>query len=43
MGGGGEGVAPGLFIASHHLKVVGNEKEGGSGKWKMIDIGLGLW
>jgi hypothetical protein len=25
------------------LKVVGNEKEGGSGKWQMIDIGLGLW
>jgi hypothetical protein len=27
----------------HSLKVVGNEKEGGSGKWQMIDIGLGLW
>ncbi len=27
----------------HLLKVVGNEKEGGSGKWQMIDIGLGLW
>ncbi len=26
-----------------HLKVVGNEKEGGSGKWQMIDIGLRLW
>ncbi len=25
------------------LKVVGNEKEGRSGKWQMIDIGLGLW
>ncbi len=25
------------------LKVVGNEKEEGSGKWQMIDIGLGLW
>jgi hypothetical protein len=25
------------------LKVVGNEKEGGTGKWQMIDIGLGLW
>jgi hypothetical protein len=25
------------------LKVVGNEKEGGSGKWQMTDIGLGLW
>ncbi len=24
------------------LKVVGNEKEGGSGKWQMIGIGLGL-
>jgi hypothetical protein len=24
------------------LKVVGNEKEGGTGKWQMIDIGLGL-
>jgi len=28
---------------AHFLKVVGNEKEGGSGKWQMIDIGLGLW
>ncbi len=27
----------------HSLKVVGNEKEGGWGKWQMIDIGLGLW
>ncbi len=27
----------------HSLKVVGNEKEEGSGKWQMIDIGLGLW
>jgi hypothetical protein len=26
-----------------YLKVVGNEKEGGSGKWQMIDNGLGLW
>jgi hypothetical protein len=25
------------------LKVVGNEKEGRSGKWQIIDIGLGLW
>ncbi len=25
------------------LKVVGNEKEGGPGKWQIIDIGLGLW
>jgi hypothetical protein len=25
------------------LKVVGNEKKGRSGKWQMIDIGLGLW
>ncbi len=25
------------------LKVVGNEKEGGPEKWKMIDIYLGLW
>ncbi len=25
------------------LKVVGNEKEGGPGKWQMIDIGLGPW
>ncbi len=25
------------------LKVVGNEKEGGSVKGQMIDIGLGLW
>ena len=24
------------------LKVVGNEKEGGSGKWQIIGIGLGL-
>jgi hypothetical protein len=29
--------------ASLGLKVVGNEKEGGPGKWKMIDIYLGLW
>ncbi len=26
-----------------YLKVVGNEKEGGSGKWQMIDIYLRLW
>ncbi len=26
-----------------YLKVVGNEKVGGSGRWQMIDIGLGLW
>jgi hypothetical protein len=26
-----------------NLKVVGNEKEGGPGKWQMIDIYLGLW
>ncbi len=25
------------------LKVVGNEKEGGPGKWQMLDIYLGLW
>ncbi len=25
------------------LKVVGNEKWGGSGRWQMIDIGLGPW
>jgi hypothetical protein len=25
------------------LKVVGNEKEGGPGKWQVIDIYLGLW
>ncbi len=25
------------------LKVVGNEKEGGSERWQMIDIGLGQW
>ncbi len=31
---------PPSFLA---LKVVGNEKEGGSGKWQMIDICLGLW
>jgi hypothetical protein len=24
-----------------HLKVVGNEKEGGSGRWQMIGIGPG--
>jgi hypothetical protein len=30
-------------LTSSLLKVVGNEKEGGSGKWQMIDIGLGLW
>ncbi len=24
----------------HHLKVVGNEKEGGSRQWQMIGIGL---
>jgi hypothetical protein len=29
-------------LAILSLKVVGNEKEGGSGKWQMIDIGLGL-
>jgi hypothetical protein len=29
-------------VTYSYLKVVGNEKEGGSGKWKMIDIGLGL-
>ncbi len=32
-----------FFDRFFHLKVVGNEKEGGSGKWQMIDIGLGLW
>jgi hypothetical protein len=26
-----------------HLKVVGNEKEGGSGRWQMIGICLGPW
>ncbi len=31
------------FHFLHHLKVVGNEKEGGPGKWQMIDIYLGLW
>ncbi len=25
------------------LKVVGNEKVGGSRRWHMIDIGLGPW
>jgi hypothetical protein len=25
------------------LKVVGNEKVGGSQRWHMIDIGLGPW
>jgi len=25
------------------LKVVGNEKEGGSGRWQMIGICLGQW
>ena len=30
-------------FARNGLKVVGNEKEGRSGKWQMIDIGLGLW
>jgi hypothetical protein len=25
------------------LKVVGNENVGGSRRWHMIDIGLGLW
>jgi hypothetical protein len=28
---------------SWRLKVVGNEKEGGSRRWHMIDIGLGPW
>ncbi len=32
-----------LIIYFASLKVVGNEKEWGSGKWQMIDIGLGLW
>ncbi len=26
---------------NYPLKVVGNEKEGGSGRWQMIGIGLG--
>jgi hypothetical protein len=30
-----------IFISS--LKVVGNEKVGGSRRWHMIDIGLGPW
>jgi hypothetical protein len=25
------------------LKVLGNDKEGGSGRWQMIGIGLGPW
>ncbi len=36
-GGGGE--LP--FTVFTALKVVGNEKEGGSGRWQMIGIGLG--
>ncbi len=32
-----------IWCDGTNLKVVGNEKEGGSGKWQMIDIGLGLW
>ncbi len=32
-----------IISLKNSLKVVGNEKEGGSGKWQMIDIGLGLW
>ena len=34
---------PSVYTIWDGLKVVGNEKEGGSGKWQMIDIGLGLW
>ncbi len=30
-----------VYIASPNLKVVGNEKEGGSGRWQMIVIGPG--
>jgi hypothetical protein len=26
-----------------YLKVVGNEKRGGSRRWHMIDVGLVLW
>jgi hypothetical protein len=37
-----------LSVAFSHifklvLKVVGNEKVGGSRRWHMIDIGLGPW
>ncbi len=32
-----------VYISRYFLKVVGIEKEGRSGKWQMIDIGLGLW
>ncbi len=28
-------------VYKKRLKVVGNEKEGGSGRWQMIGIGLG--
>jgi hypothetical protein len=31
------------FICIHSLKVVGNEKEGGSGNLQMIGICLGPW
>ncbi len=31
------------FLWIGDLKVVGNEKLGGSGRWQMIDIGLGSW
>jgi hypothetical protein len=30
-------------IGIRNLKVVGNEKVGGSRRWHMIDIGLGPW
>jgi hypothetical protein len=33
----------GLPSLNLYLKVVGNEKVGGSGRWHMIDIGLGPW
>ncbi len=32
-----------IFSEELKLKVVGNEKVGGSRTWHMIDIGLGAW
>jgi hypothetical protein len=32
-----------IDIKFFYLKIVGNEKVGGSRRWHMIDIGLGPW
>ncbi len=36
-------VKPKNHLTTVPLKVVGNEKVGGSQRWHMIDIGLGPW